>query len=327
MAHDWLLLETIGTEPTVVASGNQPRNMVPLSSFLRRSRNLRLIHRAVNAATSANRCATVALSDPNLVIDVRPLAMPDGRVHGCWLWAGATAAVTPPPAAAGAALLDPETAVLHLSDGAALAIGMSPDEPHTELVLAQMYQYADPPSDETEVLRLMVTATEGMTYSATWPGTDYLGNPTRCHFAARLVIEPDSNGAARRLSRAVNLRVGNAEPVEPILEQRLLEATREPGCPRALVMISSRKLIKWIDPPLPEWHWEYDPLERPKVHPDDADALGRMIDDSALGISEAAIRFRRHDGGWTVLHCTAQMVSVGDDAPYALVTLRPSDRP
>ncbi|SHW79655.1 Uncharacterised protein [Mycobacteroides abscessus subsp. abscessus] len=63
--------------------------------------------------------------------------------------------------------------------------------------------------------------------------------------------------------------MGQPAPPVPLLEQQVLEAASEPGAYRALVMIASRKLLKWIDPPAPEWHWEFDPLGRAKVHPDD----------------------------------------------------------
>ena len=37
MAHDWLLVETLGDEPVVVALGSRPKQMVPLRTFLRRN--------------------------------------------------------------------------------------------------------------------------------------------------------------------------------------------------------------------------------------------------------------------------------------------------
>ncbi|WP_165644123.1 GAF domain-containing protein, partial [Mycobacteroides abscessus] len=63
MAREWLLLETLGDEPTVIASGSQPRNMVPLSTFLRRNRNLGLLRRVITAATKANKALTIGPPD------------------------------------------------------------------------------------------------------------------------------------------------------------------------------------------------------------------------------------------------------------------------
>ena len=37
MGHDWLLVETLGDEPAVVAQGRQLKNLVPITTFLKRS--------------------------------------------------------------------------------------------------------------------------------------------------------------------------------------------------------------------------------------------------------------------------------------------------
>ncbi|MBA0045637.1 GAF domain-containing protein [Mycobacteroides sp. LB1] len=322
MAREWLLLETLGDEPTVIAAGNQSRNMVPLSAFLRRNRNLGLIRRVVAAATQANKAATIGPPDLDVVIDVRPVAMPDGRVHGVWLWAGSTPPPADPPAEGGAVVLNADTGALYMSDGAALAMGMAPSDPHAEISMPQLYRYVAPNPGETDVLGLIVTATEGMTYSATWPGVDSDGNPTLCHFASRLVLEPNDEGVPERLGRAINLRVGSPALPIPLLEQQVLEATAEPGAYRALVMIASRKLIKWIDPPAPEWHWEFDPQGRPKIHPDDEANLNFMIDNAVFGTTEAVIRFRCHDDSWESLHCSTRVVRLSEDATVALITHR-----
>ncbi len=315
-------METLGDEPTVIASGNQPRNMVPLSAFLRRNRNLGLIRRVIAAATKANKAASIGPPDSDSVIDIRPIAMPDGRVHGVWLWTGSTPPATAPPAEGGAVVLNADTGALHMSDGAALAMGMAATEPHAEISMPELYRYLAPNPGETDVLGLIVTATEDMTYCATWPGVDSDGNPTLCHFASRLVVEPNTEGVPERLGRAINLRVGRPAPPVPLLEQQVLEAAAEPGAYRALVMIASRKLIKWIDPPAPEWHWEFDPLGRPKIHPDDEANLNFMIDNAVFGATEAVIRFRCHDDSWESLHCSTNVVKLSEDATVALITHR-----
>ncbi|AKC40058.1 Uncharacterised protein [Mycolicibacterium phlei] len=322
MAREWLLLETLGDEPTVIASGSQPRNMIPLSAFLRRNRNLGLIRRVITAATKANKAASIGPPDSDSVIDIRPIAMPDGRVHGVWLWTGAAPPSSDPPREGGAVVLNADTGALHISDGAALAMGMAATEPHARISMPELYRYLAPNPGETDVLGLIVTATEGMTYSATWPGVDSEGNPTLCHFASRLVLETNRQGVPERLGRAINLRVGQPAPPVPLLEQQILEATAEPGMYRALVMIASRKLIKWIDPPAPEWHWEFDPLGRPKIHPDDQVNLNFMIDNAVFGATEAVIRFRCHDDSWEPLHCSTQLVRLNENATVALITHR-----
>lgn len=47
MTHDWLLVETLGSEPVVVAQGRQMKNLVPLAIYLRRSPYLAAIQTAI----------------------------------------------------------------------------------------------------------------------------------------------------------------------------------------------------------------------------------------------------------------------------------------
>ena len=47
MARDWLLVETLGKEPAVVALGRQLKNLVPITTFLRRNPNLAAIQTAI----------------------------------------------------------------------------------------------------------------------------------------------------------------------------------------------------------------------------------------------------------------------------------------
>lgn len=52
MTQEWLLVETLGAQPAVVAQGRQMKNFVPLAVFLRRNPNLAAIQAAI-AATLA----------------------------------------------------------------------------------------------------------------------------------------------------------------------------------------------------------------------------------------------------------------------------------
>ena len=47
MGHDWLLVETLGDEPAVVAQGRQLKNLVPITTFLRRSPYLSAVKTAI----------------------------------------------------------------------------------------------------------------------------------------------------------------------------------------------------------------------------------------------------------------------------------------
>ena len=78
MTHDWLLVETLGAEPAVVAQGQHTKNLVPISAFLRRNPNLMAIQTAINETVQAGKaligtrflvccpCATTAGSAPSV---------------------------------------------------------------------------------------------------------------------------------------------------------------------------------------------------------------------------------------------------------------------
>ena len=55
MSHDWLLVETLGVEPVVVAEGRQTKNLVPISAFLRRSPDLMAIQTAISETVRSRR--------------------------------------------------------------------------------------------------------------------------------------------------------------------------------------------------------------------------------------------------------------------------------
>ena len=55
MTHDWLLVETLGAEPAVVAQGQHTKNLVPISAFLRRNPNLMAIQTAIGETVQAAR--------------------------------------------------------------------------------------------------------------------------------------------------------------------------------------------------------------------------------------------------------------------------------
>jgi hypothetical protein len=67
MRHDWLLMETLGKEPVVVAQGPQPRNLVPITAFLRRNPHLAAIRTAIaeSIRTRASLASITAKTRPD----------------------------------------------------------------------------------------------------------------------------------------------------------------------------------------------------------------------------------------------------------------------
>ena len=88
MTSDWLLVETLGSEPAVVAQGRQLKNLVPLTQFLRRSPHLAAIQTAIAESVRSGQSLTSITPRRDRVIRTEPVVMSDGRVHGIHVWAG-----------------------------------------------------------------------------------------------------------------------------------------------------------------------------------------------------------------------------------------------
>src|SRR6201995_235468 len=88
MAGDWLLVETLGTEPAVVALGRQLRNLVPITVFLRRNPRLAAIQAAIAESLQTSKSLVSITPKNDRVIRPEPVLMSDGRIHGVHVWSG-----------------------------------------------------------------------------------------------------------------------------------------------------------------------------------------------------------------------------------------------
>ena len=88
MTHDWLLVETLGAEPAVVAQGQHTENLVPVGAFLRRNPNLMAIQTAINETVQAGKALSSLTAKSDRVIRTEVVQMTDGRIHGVHVWIG-----------------------------------------------------------------------------------------------------------------------------------------------------------------------------------------------------------------------------------------------
>ena len=88
MDHDWLLVETLGDEPAVVAQGARTKNLVPISSFLRRNPHLMAIQSAIGETVRAGHALSIITPKHDRVIRTEVVHMSDGVIHGVHLWIG-----------------------------------------------------------------------------------------------------------------------------------------------------------------------------------------------------------------------------------------------
>lgn len=325
MSHDWLLVETLGSEPVVVADGRRTKNLIPISVFLRRSPDLMAIQTAISETVRAAETMSTITPRNDRVIRTEPIVMSDGRVHGVHVWIGPLdmeppERVTPGPLkwdlTAGVATDTPES------------IYNSGRDPSTEATHGRTFADDLPVrslnANETKVLSMAIKAEPGMKGSGTWTVTDHKGETISVGFVARANPEVQDDGSERLICRAMNWR---AEPDGPSLPpdhlaQRILDGLARPGVHRALVDPVNWTLLKWLDEPAPFFDWRTRESGQPPVNPADAKHMARMTLEFANGSTSGVLRLRGIGGGWTPVHMTINRIELEPDTFAALVLLR-----
>jgi hypothetical protein len=320
--QEWLLVETLGSEPVVVAQGRQMKNFVPITDFLRRNPNLAAIRTAV-AETVAGRESMTSITPKNSrVIRTEPVTMSDGRVHGVQVWYGPPDAEPPERPIPGPLKWD-----LTLGEGTGspeyLAnAGMDPAvEPTSHRAFAEDIPARSLNQDESKALSWAIDAAPDRTYCTTWGFTDKQGNFRRVGWCARTLMEPAEDGTEHLVARALNLVEEIHEtPVTPDhLANRIVDGLAEPGVYRAIVDLKNWTLLKWIDDPCPYYNWR----GRVQMHPADYEHYSaRMTDELRSGTTSAVLRLPDHDGRWVPLQVTIATLKLEDGVSAGLVTLR-----
>jgi hypothetical protein len=325
MSHDWLLVETLGSEPVVVADGRHTKNLIPISVFLRRSPDLMAIQTAVSESVHSGEAWNTITPRNDRVIRTEPVVMSDGRVHGVHVWIGPLGMEPPERVVPGALMWD-------LTAGVATdtpeSISNSGRDPSTEATHGRTFAEDLPmrslnPS-EIEVLSMAIKAEPGMTLCSTWNVTDYRGETITVGFVARANPEPQDDGGERLICRAMNWRAEYEGPTLPPdhLAQRILDGPARPGVHRALADPVNWTLLKWLDEPAPFFDWRARETGKDSVNPADALHMARMALEYANGSTSGVLRLRTNDGGWTPVHMTINRVELEPNTCAALVAFR-----
>ncbi len=286
MSHDWLLVETLGSEPVVVADGRQTKNLIPISVFLRRSPDLMAIQTAISEAVHAAEPMSTITPRNDRVIRTEPIVMSDGRVHGVHVWIGPLGMEPPERFSPGPLKWD-------LTAGVATdtpeSIYNSGRDPSTEATHGRTFAEDLPVralnANEAKVLAMAIKAEPGMKMCSTWTVTDHQGETISVGFVARANTETDDDGTERLICRAMNWRAESEGPsLPPVhLAQRILDGLARPGVHRALVDPVHWTLLKWLDEPAPFFDWRAREAGRPSVNPADAIHMARMTLEFANG--------------------------------------------
>ncbi|MGZ8801043.1 MAG: PAS domain-containing protein [Mycobacterium sp.] len=318
MTHDWMLVETLGSEPVVVAEGAHTKPLIPITTFLRRSPYLMAIQTAIGETVRAGKGLSSITPKNHRVICTEVVQMSDGRIHGVQIWVGAPDEEPPPRPVVGSLIWDLTRGTATDTRESLLIGGWDPDKESTQgRAFADDLPRRDLNPHEAEIISMVIKPEDGLTICNTWDVTDYQGERITVGFVARSLLEDRDDGKQRLICRAMNWRSVREGPSiqEDLLGQRILDSLAEPGVYRALVDPRHWSLLKWLDDPVPFFDWRAG-IVGDRAHPDDQEALAAMAAEFETGATSGVLRMVAHHGGWTPVHVTVHRVEL-DKGIYA----------
>ncbi|GFG71044.1 PAS domain-containing protein [Mycolicibacter senuensis] len=328
MAHDWLLVETLGGEPAVVAQGRQVKNLVPITQFLRRSPHLAAIRTAIAETMGTGQSLVSITPKHDRVIRTEPVVMSDGRVHGVHVWSGPADVEPPERPTPGPLKWDLTLGVATDTEESLANSGKDPEVEATHgRAFAEELPARDFSPNENKVLALAIQAEPDKTICSSWDVTDFRGDTIRVGFVARTAWESDLGGREHLVARGMNWRgqLDGTVHRPDFLAQQILHGLAQPGVHRAMVDLIDWRLLKWLDDPCPFYDWR-GTVDAPRVHPDDEALVARMTTDFTAGPATGVLRLRQADGGWSPVHVTVNRIELEAGTYAGLIALRlPTD--
>ncbi|MGB7359313.1 MAG: PAS domain-containing protein [Mycobacterium sp.] len=329
MTHDWLLVETLGSEPAVVAEGAHTKDMVPISTFLGRNPHLMAIQSAIGETVRAGKSRRSITPKNDRVICTEVVQMSDGRIHGVQIWLGPPDEEPPPRPAVGPLIWDLSRGTATDTPESLRIGGWDPAKESTHgRAFADDLPRRDLNPNEAEILSMVIRPEVGLTMCNTWDVADYQGERITVGFVARSLPELQDDGRERLICRAMNWRSLRERPSiqEDILGQRILDSLAEPGVHRALVDPRHWSLLKWLDDPAPFSDWRAGIVEGQAFHPDDEETLAAMAAGFETGATSGVLRMVAHHGGWIAVHIAVHRVELDKGVYAGLAALRlPTD--
>lgn len=325
MSDDWLLVETLGREPAVVALGRQSQDLVPISAFFRLRRRRAAIESAIAESLLTSQSLVSLTPKRDRVIRTEPVLMSDGRVHGVHIWSGPAGDEPPERPIPGPLKWDMTLGVATDTPESLLNIGRNVAvEDAEDRAFAECWPSGALKPNEGKVLAGAVRSEPGHIVCDTWDGTDWQGNHIRVSFVARNGLEPGTDGREHLIARGMNWRAETADRPSPSdgLTEQILRGLAQPGVHRALFDPHNWTLLKWLDEPCPFYDWRRTGAGALRAHPDDEPEMAAMGADLAAGSTCRVLRMPACDGGWVPVHVTVNRVEIDDDTFAGLVSLR-----
>lgn len=340
---EWLLIETFSDEaaPTVLAVGSSPRK-VPLHKLLRRERDIAEVRALLARIVRTRAPIDTTTSDGRRKLIGHPLcaydghahpeeerARYDGRVHGAFVWLGPLTEQPPQHNAAGAWTINLTRGTSARSDDLLRLYHVTPNGQKYVHSISELFaQQLRPGNDEALALAKLVRSRPGDQHFATWTLTRDDGVIRAANFAYTAFAVPNADGEIEVVERGITHDIGPADaipaapaPTPMLLAERVVAAEQTPGQWRMIYDLQQKRLLKWIDSPVPGMAWQYGDEYEPAIHPRDLPTYQRMYEALATGAVTGQLRVRTVDGDWMPLKVTAALMVLDQHTTAALVTL------
>lgn len=326
MTGGWLLVETLGREPAVVALGGDTKRLTPLSAFLRRDPNLMAIQSAIGESVRAGVGLSSITSKNDCVIRTEVVAMPDGRIHGAQVWTGPATQEPPNRPVIGSLVWDLCTGVAVDTSESLVNSGCDPEAVSSpDMAFAGDLPRRELSHSEAAIVPTAVAPGRGIALCHAWDGTDYAGKSITVGFVARALQESPRDGGDRLVCRGMNWRTHRGEGPAAAPDRLVQQALRRPAPPgvhRALVELNTWTLVRWLDDPPSFFDWATAMSRDRPFYPPDRHHMTRMAMEFVGGVTSGVLRMSTADGDWTPVHVTVRRVEL-DDGNYAgLATMR-----
>ena len=326
MTDDWLLVETLGREPAVVAVGRRRQDPTPITRFLKGTAGRAAIQSAIAESVESSKALASITPKKARVIRTEPVLMSDGRVHGVHVWSGPPEQDPPDRPIPGPLKWDMTLGVATDTAESLTNMGRKVEmqEPE-ERAFAECWPSGELKPNEGRALAAAVRFEPGHTMCDTWDGRDWQGNHIRVSFVVRNALEEGADGREHMVARGMNWRAEPAERSWPSdrLAQQILRGLARPGVHRALFEPHTWTLLKWLDAPCPFYDWRRIAADSPRIHPDDEAKRAAMREQfDTTGAACGVLRLPANDGGWVPIHVTVNRIELDDETYAGLVSVR-----
>ncbi|WP_067844504.1 GAF domain-containing protein [Nocardia lijiangensis] len=325
MLGEWLLIECITAEPTVMAIGRKPIRLQPFHKVLRRE-SLRAARRLTNQVRRSGHRWEETSHDRDEHLIAEPILNAAGNIHGVRIWVGRPWTEVPPPPRSGAwdwnldkmtALYTDEVYDLHQ---------VPPERRRTEITRMSAMRHLAFAEDEGVALAMAVHADESTVFQDSWRIIRDDGIPREMNFCAR-GARVDGQRFVHGLIIDISDGIDEPAPPPPLtFSQAVMQAELSvPGVYHALVDLETLTAHRWLGTEMPGIAWELtgDPERDPALHPDDIATARRVSRTLDTGPATAVLRIRNVDGGWTPVRIEAKRVLLtrNPDIAAALVSV------